>query len=86
MATATEENTGAVNADAKRPVQRRVMCDDDINEVMAGMDRAMAEMEKKVKPPVCHFTPMFFDEVETESWWECKHCGHTKLIDSFPAY
>jgi len=28
--------------------------------------------------PYCHFTAMEFCGGEhDESWWECKHCGHT---------
>ena len=59
---------------------------EEIDQVMAGMDEAMIEHESKIIAPKCHFTEMLFDEVETESWWECRHCGHTKLIDSYPSY
>lgn len=33
-------------------------------------------------PPKCHLTPMFLDSGDDDyvpvTWWECKHCGHTK--------
>lgn len=52
---------------------------DDINEIMAGMDAVYAEESRRAPPaPRCHLTPMQFHMGEDECWWECSHCGHTK--------
>jgi len=55
-------------------------------EIFAGFDQMMAEDEKRWNPPTCHFTSMFKDESDCEMWWECRHCGHTKLIQSKSVY
>jgi len=39
--------------------------------------------ETKKEQPMCHFTPMEFETADDwpngqVSFWECKHCGHTK--------
>ena len=53
---------------------------DEVNEILAGMDAAMTEYTKQLeaKAPRCHFTPMDLDGWSDEAWWECRHCGHTK--------
>jgi ribosomal protein L37AE/L43A len=53
---------------------------DEVNEIMAGMDRAMNEWVQHIEKiaPRCHFTPMQLETLDDESWWECRHCGHTK--------
>ena len=51
-------------------------------EIFEGFDKMMQEDEKRWTPPVCHFTPMFHNASDSEDWWECKHCGHTKHICS----
>lgn len=56
------------------------------HEIFAGFDVVMAEYEKRWTAPKCHFTPMFKDESDCEIWWECRHCGHTKLIADKPTY
>lgn len=39
------------------------------------------ELPPKTEHPKCHMTPMSFQAGEyDEQWWECYHCGHTKLI------
>lgn len=54
----------------------------EINDIMAGMDRAMDEWVRSVerKAPRCHFRPMMLEGWSDEQWWECSHCGHTKDI------
>lgn len=53
-----------------------------INKIMADYDAGMAEFESnEPPPPKCHFTYMESQFSDYESWWECKHCGHTKLIE-----
>ena len=50
-----------------------------VNEIMAGMERVYAEEARRAPPaPRCHMTPMTVHMGEEESWWECRHCGHTK--------
>lgn len=53
---------------------------DEVNEIMAGMERATAEYMQWLDEiaPRCHFTPMQLDGEGGEEWWECAHCGHTK--------
>jgi hypothetical protein len=53
---------------------------DEVNEIMAGMDRAMDDwLEHLTKiAPRCHFRPMRLEGWSDESWWECSYCGHTK--------
>lgn len=52
----------------------------EVNAIMAGMDQAMDEWVRHIEAtaPRCHFTPMQLDGWSDESWWECRHCGHTK--------
>ena len=50
------------------------------HEIFKGFDEMMASDQKKWTAPVCHMTPMFQDSSDCETWWECKHCGHTKHI------
>jgi len=40
----------------------------------------MPKQPKDIEPPTCHFMIMFYDCSDYEEWWECQHCGHTKLI------
>lgn len=54
------------------------------NEIFAGFDAMMAEDQKRWTPPICHSTPMNKDSSDEETWWECKHCGHAKLICTHP--
>lgn len=53
--------------------------------IMAGFDAAMADLEKSMPVPMCHFTPMTLHLDDTEPgnddhWYECEHCGHTEDI------
>lgn len=59
---------------------------DSEREAFEGFEEMMAEDDKRFTPPICHFTPMFKDESDCSIWWECKHCGHTKLIADKPMY
>lgn len=56
---------------------------DEVNEIMAGMDRATDEWLKHIAAiaPRCHFRPMMLEGWGDESWWECSVCGHTKDAD-----
>ena len=41
------------------------------------------EAEIMNEQPICHFTPMEWIGGEyDETWWECKHCGHTIEIST----
>ena len=55
--------------------QKEIEAFEGLNESYIEMDRQLQEIA-----PTCHLTKMFFDECDVESWWECKHCGHTKAI------
>ncbi len=54
----------------------------EINKIMADYDIVMAEFESnEPPPPKCHFTHMEMQHSDYETWWECKYCGHTILIE-----
>lgn len=52
----------------------------EVGQIMEGMERATEEWLAHLKAiaPRCHFTPMKLEGWNDESWWECRHCGHTK--------
>ena len=52
----------------------------EFNEIMAGMEEVYADEERRLNEmaPRCHVRPMFLDEDDYETWWECSFCGHTK--------
>jgi hypothetical protein len=56
--------------------------------IMDDMNDVNIEMAKRIdeSAPRCHMTPMDMDDNELETWWECQHCGHTKLAwtNSYP--
>jgi len=58
---------------------------DQINEIMAGMDKVNLEMARTIEAdaPICHFRKMEFTQSDSvdgyyAEWWECSVCGHTK--------
>ena len=56
---------------------------DEVSEIMAGMETVYAGWAKHIEDsaPTCHFTKMQWHMGEDESWYECRHCGHTKGAD-----
>jgi len=58
----------------------------EVNEIMAGMDKALANEEKDIQKiaPRCHLKPMVlrdFNEGDNwDNWWECSICGYTKPL------
>lgn len=56
------------------------MSTEDTFDVFAGMEQVWAAEAKRVfeDAPRCHFTRMEWHMGEDESWYECRHCGHTK--------
>lgn len=55
-------------------------CSHNASKIMADFDRQIAEEEKRIEVPVCHFTPMSYEASDDQEWWICHHCGHTKEI------
>jgi hypothetical protein len=58
------------------------MLQNEENDLNNTEDRRSA-VKRLVSRPICHFTPMnleFADDWPNGqvSFWECKHCGHTK--------
>lgn len=47
-----------------------------------GLNQSYIDMEKRLNEdaPKCHFRPMYLDECDGVSWWECSVCGHTKDV------
>ena len=50
--------------------------------IMSDMEKVYVAEQKRLSEiaPRCHFTYMTYEDSEDESWWECRHCGHTKGI------
>ena len=58
----------------------KIVLTENERQAFEGFEKMMENDEKRWTPPICHMTPMFRDSSDHETWWECKHCGHTKSI------
>lgn len=59
------------------------MIDTRTNATFAGYDQAMADFDKTLVHPRCHFKTMEVHASDYEEWYECSQCGHTKPISTF---
>lgn len=56
---------------------------EEVNEIIAGMEAVWAKEARELdaRTPVCHFSKMQFHMAEEgQSWWECRHCSHSKEV------